>query len=142
MKKDNILVYFLSRFFGNFTFLKHQCHVTEIETDKELHEAFPSSAFCKKRNYLFSPDLPMSHSFRGALFFLSRFRLRWVPRTSCAQQKERSPTWAKQIPIHGRGNVPVARTPNPKHHKTPKSIHPQKQHNTAIKFLLFLGSLP
>ena len=24
------------------------------------------------------------------------------------QQKERSPTWAKEIPIHGRGNVPVA----------------------------------
>ena len=42
----------------------------------------------------------------------------------------------------GRGNVPVARNPNPKPHKTPKSIQPQKQHNTAIKFLLFLGSLP
>ena len=27
----------------------------------------------------------------------------------------------------------------PKAHKTPKSSHPQKQHNTAIKFLLFLA---
>ena len=41
-----------------------------------------------------------------------------------------------------RGNAPVARNPIPKPHKTPKSIHPQKQHNSAIKFLLFLGSLP
>ena len=41
-----------------------------------------------------------------------------------------------------KGYVPVARNPNPKPHKTPKSIHPQKQHNTAIKFPLFLGSRP
>ena len=42
----------------------------------------------------------------------------------------------------GRGNVLVARNPNPKPHKTPKSSYSQKQHNTVIKFLLFLGSLP
>ena len=30
----------------------------------------------------------------------------------------------------------------PKPYKTPKSSYPQKQHNTVIKFLLFLGSLP
>ena len=57
-------------------------------------------------------------------------------------KKERSPTWAKEVPIHGRGNVPVTRNPDPKPHKTPKSIQPQKQHNTAIKFPLFLGSRP
>ena len=78
--KYNITYFFLSRFFGNFILLKHQYHVTEIEPNEEMHEAFPSSGFCKKRNWLFSPDLPMSHSFRGGSFFLSRFRLRRVPR--------------------------------------------------------------
>ena len=34
------------------------------------------------------------------------------------------------------------RNPNPKPHKRPKSSYPQKQHNTAIEFLLFLGSHP
>ena len=37
----------------------------------------------------------------------------------------------------GRGNVPVARNPNPKPQKTPKSSYSEKQHNTAIKFSLF-----
>ena len=52
------------------------------------------------------------------------------------------PAWStdKKKTPHGRGNVPAARNPNPKPHKTPKSSYPQKQHNTAIKFLLFLGS--
>ena len=31
---------------------------------------------------------------------------------------------------------------NPKPQKTPKSSYPQKQHNTAIKLPLFLGSFP
>ena len=38
-------------------------------------------------------------------------------------------------------NLPST-NPNPKPHKTPKSSYPQKQHNTAIKFPLFLGSRP
>ena len=40
----------------------------------------------------------------------------------------------------GRGNVPVARNPIPKPHKTPKSNYPQKQHDTVIKFPLFFHS--
>jgi hypothetical protein len=75
-------------------------------------------------------------------FFVPKFRLRRVSRASYAQPKERIPTWAKEIPIHGRGNVPVARNPIPKPQKTPKSSYSQKQHNTAIKFPLFLGSRP
>ena len=35
-----------------------------------------------------------------------------------------------------KSNVSIARNPNPKPHKTPKSIQPQKQHNTAIGLLL------
>ena len=34
-----------------------------------MHEAFPSSGFCKKRNCLFAPNPSMSHSFRGVSFF-------------------------------------------------------------------------
>ena len=37
------------------------------------------------------------------------------------QPKERSPTWAKEIPIHGKGNVPVARkciNPPPSRNRT------------------------
>jgi hypothetical protein len=59
-------------------------------------------------------------------FFVPKFRLRRVSRASYAQPKERIPTWAKEIPIHGRGNIPVARNPNPKPHKTPKSSYSQK----------------
>ena len=32
--------------------------------------------------------------------------------------------------------------PNPKPQKTPKSSYPQKQHNIAIKFLLFVRPHP
>jgi hypothetical protein len=38
--------------------------------------------------------------------------------------------------IHGRGNVPVARNPIPKPHKTPKSIHPQNHSITQPNFPL------
>ena len=74
-------------------------------------------------------------------FFVPKFRLRRVSRASYAQPKERIPTWAKEIPIHGRGNVPVARNPNPKPHKRQNHVT-RKSHNTAIKFLLFLGPHP
>ena len=50
-------------------------------------------------------------------FFVPKFRLRRVPQASYAQPKERIPTWAKEIPIHGRGSVPAARNPIPKPHK-------------------------
>ena len=59
-------------------------------------------------------------------------------------QRPRYPQPQPADPNHitlGRGSVPVARNPNPEPHKTPKSIHPQKQPDAAIEFLLFLGFL-
>ena len=49
------------------------------------------------------------------------------------QPKERSPTWAKEIPIHGRGNVPVAR----KCINPPPSRNRTKRQNPAILTCLF-----
>ena len=52
-------------------------------------------------------------------------------------KKERSPTWAKEIPIHRRGNVPVARNPIPKPHKRQnQSIRKTAQYSNQISTLL------
>ena len=75
-------------------------------------------------------------------FFVPKFRLRRVLRTSYAQPKERIPTWAKEIPIHGRGNVPVDRNPTPKPHKTPKIKPSAKTARCRNQIFTLLGVYP
>ena len=37
--------------------MKHECPVTEIETDKEMREPVPGFGFCKKQNYMHKASL-------------------------------------------------------------------------------------
>ena len=52
-------------------------------------------------------------------------------------KKERSPTWAKEVPIHGRGSVPAARKPT--RNRTNAKINPSAktaQYRNQISTLL------
>ena len=63
-------------------------------------------------------------------------------RSSCRHQQCPTRIFPQTSPHLGGATSPLPATPTRNRTKHPKSIHPQKQHNTVIKFLLFLGSLP
>ena len=92
-----------------------------IQLINHPHTLFNLSHFFKG----YAPDFPTKSLARRKrrAFFVPEFRLRRVPR-ALNNNTKRSHIWPTET-SSGRGNVPVARNPNPKSHKTPKSIHPQ-----------------
>ena len=54
--------------------------------------------------------------------------------------RHRVPSASTQNHTKREGQRPRCPQPQPETAQMPKSFHPQKQHNTAIKFLLFLES--
>ena len=62
--------------------------------------------------------------------------------SSCIHQQCPTRIFPQTSPHLGGTTSPLPATPSRNRTKRQKSIHSQKQHNTAIKFLLFLGPLP
>ena len=116
--------------------------LTEIEIVKELHEAFPSSGFCKKRNCMLPLDPPMSPSFRGGSFFAISSAAGVAGELCTTKRKEpdmgkrNTNSWEGQRP-----HCPQAYYPNPKPHKRQNQTIP-KSHNTATNSCYSQGISP